>query len=182
MGHAPDYSRQPSGLDPGSRACLRLTRWRQSAFRGGPCRKESTSWVSDTAESTISRSFLTCQGRMKKSTRTAWKFIRGGVIGNNPTQVARLGATAGWLGLISDDENGRLITRPSLTTGWISRAQNSSTVSDRRLPGFPWMRRASAASICSGQYHLPTCVKRFWVARVWPGGVIFATSFEKAVF
>ncbi len=35
----------------------------------------------------------------------------GGVTGNNLTQVARLGASAGWLGLIGDDESGRLITR-----------------------------------------------------------------------
>lgn len=35
----------------------------------------------------------------------------GGVTGNNLTQVARLGANAGWLGLIGNDESGRLITR-----------------------------------------------------------------------
>src|ERR1051326_5319019 len=35
----------------------------------------------------------------------------GGVTGNNLTQVARLGARPGWLGLIGDDESGRLITR-----------------------------------------------------------------------
>jgi sugar/nucleoside kinase (ribokinase family) len=35
----------------------------------------------------------------------------GGVTGNNLTQVARLGASAGWLGLLGDDESGRLITR-----------------------------------------------------------------------
>jgi sugar/nucleoside kinase (ribokinase family) len=35
----------------------------------------------------------------------------GGVTGNNLTQVARLGEKAGWLGLIGDDESGRLITR-----------------------------------------------------------------------
>jgi sugar/nucleoside kinase (ribokinase family) len=35
----------------------------------------------------------------------------GGVTGNNLTQVARLGGKAGWLGLIGDDESGRLITR-----------------------------------------------------------------------
>ena len=35
----------------------------------------------------------------------------GGVTGNNLTQVGRLGATAGWLGLIGDDESGRLITK-----------------------------------------------------------------------
>jgi sugar/nucleoside kinase (ribokinase family) len=35
----------------------------------------------------------------------------GGVTGNNLTQVGRLGATAGWLGLIGDDESGRLIAK-----------------------------------------------------------------------
>src|ERR1700731_1233121 len=35
----------------------------------------------------------------------------GGLTGNNLTQVARLGASAGWLGLIGDDESGRLITK-----------------------------------------------------------------------
>src|SRR5258708_12376719 len=35
----------------------------------------------------------------------------GGVTGNNLTQVARLGASAGWLGLIGDDASGRLITK-----------------------------------------------------------------------
>jgi ribokinase len=33
----------------------------------------------------------------------------GGVTANNLTQVARLGAKAGWLGLIGDDDNGRII-------------------------------------------------------------------------
>ncbi len=33
----------------------------------------------------------------------------GGVTANNLTQVARLGATAGWLGLIGNDDNGRII-------------------------------------------------------------------------
>jgi sugar/nucleoside kinase (ribokinase family) len=35
----------------------------------------------------------------------------GGVTGNNLTQVARLGASAAWLGLIGDDESGRLIVK-----------------------------------------------------------------------
>ena len=35
----------------------------------------------------------------------------GGVTGNNLAQVARLGASAGWLGLLGDDESGRLITK-----------------------------------------------------------------------
>ncbi len=33
----------------------------------------------------------------------------GGVTANNLTQVARLGARAGWFGLLGDDENGRII-------------------------------------------------------------------------
>lgn len=33
----------------------------------------------------------------------------GGVTANNLTQVARLGARAGWLGLLGDDDNGRFI-------------------------------------------------------------------------
>src|SRR5580658_5127383 len=35
----------------------------------------------------------------------------GGVTANNLTQVARLGAPTGWLGLIGDDENGRIIQK-----------------------------------------------------------------------
>lgn len=35
----------------------------------------------------------------------------GGVTANNLTQVARLGASTGWLGLIGDDENGRMIQK-----------------------------------------------------------------------
>jgi sugar/nucleoside kinase (ribokinase family) len=35
----------------------------------------------------------------------------GGVTANNLTQVARLGASTGWLGLIGDDESGRLIQK-----------------------------------------------------------------------
>ena len=35
----------------------------------------------------------------------------GGVTANNLTQVARLGAAAGWIGLIGDDENGRIIQK-----------------------------------------------------------------------
>jgi ribokinase len=35
----------------------------------------------------------------------------GGVTANNLTQVARLGARAAWIGLIGDDENGRIIQR-----------------------------------------------------------------------
>ena len=35
----------------------------------------------------------------------------GGVTANNLTQVARLGAKTGWLGLIGDDDNGRIITK-----------------------------------------------------------------------
>ena len=35
----------------------------------------------------------------------------GGVTANNLTQVARLGASTGWLGLVGDDDNGRIIQK-----------------------------------------------------------------------
>jgi sugar/nucleoside kinase (ribokinase family) len=35
----------------------------------------------------------------------------GGVTANNLTQVARLGASAGWIGFIGDDDNGRIIQK-----------------------------------------------------------------------
>lgn len=50
-------------------------------------------------------------GAEEKINATRMEIHAGGVTGNNLTQVARLGATTGWLGLIGDDENGRLITR-----------------------------------------------------------------------
>jgi sugar/nucleoside kinase (ribokinase family) len=41
----------------------------------------------------------------------------GGVTANNLTQVARLGTKAGWLGLIGDDDNGRIIVKEFETDG-----------------------------------------------------------------
>jgi len=41
----------------------------------------------------------------------------GGVTANNLTQVARLGGSAGWLGLIGDDENGRMIQKAFIDDG-----------------------------------------------------------------
>ncbi len=41
----------------------------------------------------------------------------GGVTANNLTQVARLGASAGWIGLIGDDENGRIIQKQFVEDG-----------------------------------------------------------------
>jgi sugar/nucleoside kinase (ribokinase family) len=41
----------------------------------------------------------------------------GGVTANNLTQVARLGAAAGWIGLIGDDDNGRIIQEAFKTDG-----------------------------------------------------------------
>jgi sugar/nucleoside kinase (ribokinase family) len=41
----------------------------------------------------------------------------GGVTANNLTQVARLGAKAGWLGLLGDDDNGRIIEKAFLDDG-----------------------------------------------------------------
>ena len=50
-------------------------------------------------------------GAEEKINADRMEIHAGGVTGNNLTQVARLGAKAGWLGLIGDDESGRLITR-----------------------------------------------------------------------
>jgi len=48
-------------------------------------------------------------GAEEKISATRMEIHSGGVTGNNLTQVARLGVNTGWLGLIGDDENGRLI-------------------------------------------------------------------------
>jgi sugar/nucleoside kinase (ribokinase family) len=50
-------------------------------------------------------------GPEEKISASSMEIHAGGVTGNNLTQVARLGATTGWLGLIGDDENGRLIQK-----------------------------------------------------------------------
>jgi sugar/nucleoside kinase (ribokinase family) len=50
-------------------------------------------------------------GPEEKISASRMEIHAGGVTGNNLTQVARLGATTGWLGLIGDDENGRLIQK-----------------------------------------------------------------------
>lgn len=50
-------------------------------------------------------------GPEEKINATRMEIHAGGVTANNLTQVARLGARTGWLGLLGDDENGRLIQR-----------------------------------------------------------------------
>src|SRR5271155_5747916 len=50
-------------------------------------------------------------GPEEKINATRMEIHAGGVTANNLTQVARLGAGTGWLGLIGDDENGRLIQK-----------------------------------------------------------------------
>jgi len=50
-------------------------------------------------------------GPEEKISASRMEIHAGGVTGNNLTQVARLGATTGWLGLIGDDESGRLIQK-----------------------------------------------------------------------
>jgi sugar/nucleoside kinase (ribokinase family) len=50
-------------------------------------------------------------GPEEKINATRMEIHAGGVTANNLTQVARLGAGTGWLGLIGDDENGRLIRK-----------------------------------------------------------------------
>ncbi len=48
-------------------------------------------------------------GAEEKINATRLEIHAGGVTANNLTQVARLGARAGWFGLIGDDANGRII-------------------------------------------------------------------------
>lgn len=50
-------------------------------------------------------------GAEEKINATRMEVHAGGVTANNLTQVARLGASTGWLGLIGDDENGRIIQK-----------------------------------------------------------------------
>lgn len=56
-------------------------------------------------------------GPEEKISATRMEIHAGGVTGNNLTQVARLGASTGWLGLIGDDENGRLIQKAFVDDG-----------------------------------------------------------------
>ena len=50
-------------------------------------------------------------GPEEKINATRMEIHAGGVTANNLTQVARLGTSTGWLGLIGDDENGRIIQK-----------------------------------------------------------------------
>jgi sugar/nucleoside kinase (ribokinase family) len=50
-------------------------------------------------------------GPEEKINASRMEIHAGGVTANNLTQVARLGASTGWLGLIGDDENGRIIQK-----------------------------------------------------------------------
>ncbi len=50
-------------------------------------------------------------GAEEKINAARLEIHAGGVTANNLTQVARLGSSAGWLGLIGDDENGRIIQK-----------------------------------------------------------------------
>jgi fructokinase len=50
-------------------------------------------------------------GYGEKINATRMEVHAGGVTANMLTQVARLGASSGWLGLIGDDENGRIIQK-----------------------------------------------------------------------
>jgi hypothetical protein len=50
-------------------------------------------------------------GAEEKINSTRLEVHAGGVTANNLTQVARLGGRAGWIGLVGDDENGRIIRK-----------------------------------------------------------------------
>ncbi|MFZ0638538.1 MAG: carbohydrate kinase family protein [Candidatus Acidiferrales bacterium] len=56
-------------------------------------------------------------GPEEKTNARHLEIHAGGVTANNLTQVARLGATAGWLGLLGDDDNGRIIEKAFLDDG-----------------------------------------------------------------
>ncbi len=56
-------------------------------------------------------------GPEEKINATRLEIHAGGVTANNLTQVARLGASTGWLGLIGDDENGRIIQKAFAADG-----------------------------------------------------------------
>ncbi len=56
-------------------------------------------------------------GPEEKTNAKRLEIHAGGVTANNLTQVARLGATAGWLGLLGDDDNGRIIEKAFLDDG-----------------------------------------------------------------
>lgn len=56
-------------------------------------------------------------GSEEKINATRMEIHAGGVTANNLTQVARLGSSTGWLGLIGDDENGRIIQKAFAADG-----------------------------------------------------------------
>jgi sugar/nucleoside kinase (ribokinase family) len=56
-------------------------------------------------------------GPEEKTNADRLEIHAGGVTANNLTQVARLGAKAGWLGLLGDDGNGRIIENAFLEDG-----------------------------------------------------------------
>lgn len=53
----------------------------------------------------------------EKTNASRLEIHAGGVTANNLTQVARLGAKSGWLGLLGDDDNGRIIEKAFLDDG-----------------------------------------------------------------
>lgn len=56
-------------------------------------------------------------GPDEKINANAVELHPGGVTANNLTQVARLGASAGWLGLLGDDDNGHFIRQAFVADG-----------------------------------------------------------------
>jgi sugar/nucleoside kinase (ribokinase family) len=84
-------------------------------------------------------------GAEEKINATRLEIHAGGVTANNLTQVARLGTSAGWIGLIGDDENGRIIQRAFAEDGMdpsgieVVRGESSS---------FTWIPVDSAGERC----------------------------------
>lgn len=72
-------------------------------------------------------------GAEEKINAERMEIHAGGVTANNLTQVARLGARAGWIGLIGDDANGRIILDAFRadgmdTSGIVTRAGEMSSL------------------------------------------------------
>ncbi len=85
----------------------------------------------------------------EKINATRMEIHAGGVTANNLTQVARLGASTGWLGLIGDHDNGRIIKKAFEHDHMdVSGIEVVRRANFPLSPGFRWMRPASAVSIC----------------------------------
>ena len=85
----------------------------------------------------------------------------GGVTANNLTQVARLGASAGWFGLIGDDDNGRIILDAFAADGMDASAV---AVTPGERSSFTWIPVDTAGERCI--YMFPNVTARVTPAQI----------------